>query len=72
MKYLTLTRGLHSQVDDDDYERLKEYKWHATGGGRSRRPGYIRRALSLPEDQAIAPRGAPHREAQTGVCRGSH
>jgi hypothetical protein len=30
VRYITLTRGLHALVDAEDYEWLKDYKWHAT------------------------------------------
>lgn len=34
MKVIWLTRGLFSVVDDEDYERLNQFKWHVveTGG----------------------------------------
>ncbi len=37
-RYITLTRDLHALVDAQDYEWLKDYKWHAT---RDRGPGSI-------------------------------
>lgn len=33
-KVIPLTRGMFAVVDDDDYESLSEYKWHAHITGR--------------------------------------
>jgi HNH endonuclease len=30
VKYLLLTRGVCAKVDDEDYERLRKYKWHVS------------------------------------------
>lgn len=33
MKQIPLTRGKFAVVDDDDYERISQWKWYATAGG---------------------------------------
>jgi hypothetical protein len=40
MKAIPLTQGLATFVDDDDYEKVKSFKWHLTENGRVR---YARR-----------------------------
>ena len=37
MRIITLTRGYEALVDDEDYERVMEYKWsaHVANGGTS-------------------------------------
>jgi hypothetical protein len=32
-RYIPLTQNLHALVDEEDYERLKNYKWHVTRHG---------------------------------------
>jgi hypothetical protein len=34
MKTIHLTRGKVAIVDDDDYDRVSQYKWYATAGGK--------------------------------------
>lgn len=35
MKEIPLTQGKFAIVDDEDYERLSKYKWHACKGGNT-------------------------------------
>lgn len=38
MKTISLSKGYEALVDDDDYDWLLEYKWHALKGAGSREP----------------------------------
>jgi hypothetical protein len=40
MKYIPLTKGLVTTVDDDDYEYLNQFKWFLSNGYAYRRNGY--------------------------------
>lgn len=42
MKTIALTQGFHAIVDDDDFEELSCFKWHAT---RSKQNYYARRGI---------------------------
>jgi hypothetical protein len=35
MRYLELTQGYVAVVDDEDYERLREFKWHVSRKGKA-------------------------------------
>lgn len=43
MKSIALTKGRVAIVDDEDYEWLKEWKWHANGSGN--KPQYAARRV---------------------------
>lgn len=40
MQYITLTRGYVAIVDDDDYPRLSQYKWHVAPSGKCKNKLY--------------------------------
>lgn len=35
MRYIPLTQGLFAEVDDADFERVNQFKWHASAQGSS-------------------------------------
>lgn len=41
MKYIELTQGYKSLVDDDKFEFLSQWKWHISGSGYAVRRPYI-------------------------------
>lgn len=66
-KWIELTQGKRTQVDDEDFEELSQFKWYyspatdCTGGyacrdiGNSRKPG--RKHLFMHREVAMAPKG---------------
>lgn len=50
MKYITLSNGKQTIVDDEDFEELSKYRWHFTGGyafrHKNNKKEYIHRILN--------------------------
>jgi len=44
MKEILLTKGLITLVDDDDYEKINQFKWHANSDGTN---DYARRKITV-------------------------
>lgn len=45
MKEIRLTRGLVALVDDEDFERVNAFKWHAHYSGRTGKKVYAERTV---------------------------
>lgn len=50
MKLIPLTQGLFSMVDDEDFDRANQFKWHAVKKGNT---FYAGRALRMPDGHWI-------------------
>lgn len=51
MKQIPLSQGLFALVDDEDYEELSQYKWHAD---KHRSTYYAKRNVQLYQDYRVA------------------
>lgn len=49
MKEMPLTKGLVTQVDDEDYDDLNQHKWHVNKG----RKGYYARRFEIVNKKRI-------------------
>lgn len=47
MKLISLTRGYFTKVDDEDYERLNEHKWHYKSDYKTIDGGYAVRTVVI-------------------------
>lgn len=56
MREVKLTQGLVALVDDEDFERLNQFKWFAHKSGRGNRKVYAERKVKLPCGRVITER----------------
>lgn len=66
MKTIPLTHGYEAQVDDEDYDRIAQFKWHVCLEGRNHDIPYARRTVSGPRHNEVV---RMHREI-LGLDRG--
>lgn len=64
MKIIQLTQGFSTIVDDEDFDRLSQFRWHAHRGGnggiyaeRSGPRGALSRSIRMHREIAITPSG---------------
>ncbi len=50
-KKIEVSKGLCALVDDDDYEELNQYKWHAC---KCKNTFYVNRTVSIPTKETIS------------------
>jgi hypothetical protein len=53
MKTIKLTKGMFALVDDEDFEEINKYKWHAQKIGRKH---YASRTIHVPNGKRVAQR----------------